>query len=410
MFSRNILPIVITGLALLLPFGNLFPFDLKGNLTTAYYGLEGREIGGSEDRRNLFYQYISLRSSEIGTEALSFGANFRFRGDASDGSSDENRTHFYSLYFDVGKVLPAGLRFRLGRQFLYSGVGTGHLDGLNTRIDPFPWLALTAWAGTQVRYKPEPEVTPWDEAAMWGGRVLIRQKGGTRAGVSFAHRKRGGELERRLLGFDMSTPALPWSNVYFKLDMDLELDRLRNTTLRVNPRLEGPLLLDLEYSRRSPSFRANSFFGIINYKAYDEIRVLPVYRLENGVRLEGEYSYVRYKENNTHRVRGGLSWEQFSGGLLYRDGYAGGRLGMYARVAGDLPMEMEGLFRLDYAKYNLVEGGSLDSESLVAIFRITRNLADRADFSVELQEGRNPAFDSDFRVFAKLTYRFQLRR
>ena len=119
---------------------------------------------------------------------------------------------------------------------------------------------------------------------------------------------------------------------------------------------------------------------------------------------------MRYINDHTHRLRGGVSWNGLSGGLLYRQGYAGGRFGGYASLRKDLPHDTEGLIQFDYAKFNLVEGASLRSESLVAIFRITKRFARGTRFMVEFQEGRNPAFESDSRVFAKLDYRFHFRR
>jgi hypothetical protein len=399
---RRVLPAICA--CLLLSVTELHASDFSGNFSTFYYGLEGRNVSGSVNRDNLFFQYASLRAADLGVDGLSLASSFRFRGDASDDAEDEGHTRIYSLYLD------AGLDLRLGRQFLYSGVGTGLLDGAKARLQPVSWLAFSAWAGTQVRYLAEPEVASWNEAAMWGGRILLSDKSGTRVGAGFLRRMRGGELERKLLGFDLATPEIPWADVYARLDVDLELDRLHNATVRVNPRYGGPFAIDLEYSRRLPSIPANSFFNFIDFKGYDEVRILPVYRLKNGVSVDGEYAYVHYHDGNTHRIRGGLSWEQLKAGLLYRTGYAGGRLGMYASVTGDLPMGMEGLFQLDYAKFNLVDGESLDSESLVAVFRITRDLAQSSSFAIELQEGRNPAFDSDFRVLARYNYRFRIKR
>lgn len=391
-------------------FTYLYPLDLTGNLRTSYYGLEGREPGGAKARNNLLYQSISLRATELGLQGLSLGANFRFRGDASDNLEGGGAARFYSLYLDIMDVLPAGLALRAGRQFLYNGVGTGHLDGLKSQIEPLPWLLLTGWVGTQARYGAEAKVASWNEAAMWGGRLLVKEKGGSRVGVSFGQRKRGGNLERKLLGFDVNSPRLRWADVYFKADIDLELDKLRNATLRVNPRIGGPLRLDIEYSRRSPTLSASSFFTIIEYEGYDEVRILPTYTMKNGLWMGGEYSYVRYRDDDTHRARGGVSWQGIGGGLLYRQGYAGGRFGGYASMRKDLPHEVEGLIQFDYVKFNLVEGGSLRAESLVAIFRLTKRMAGGSHFVIELQEGRNPAFESDFRVFARIDYRFNLRR
>jgi hypothetical protein len=217
-------------------------------------------------------------------------------------------------------------------------------------------------------------------------------------------------MERSLLGFDVTSSELHWLDLYVKLDWDLELDELRNTTVRGRPRMDGPLRLDLEYSRRAPTVRAGSIFGVINYRGYDEIRVLPTYALTGGLFLTGEYGYVRYESDNTHRVRGGMAYRGTAAGLDYRTGYAGGRLGVYGSVHGELYENLEGLFQLDYAKYSLIEGASLDDESLVAVVRLTRLLPAGLRTEVEAQIGRNPVFDSDFRIFAKIDYRFNIRR
>jgi len=390
-------------------FNPLSALDLTGNLKTSYYGLEGRDTDGSGDRKNLFYESVSLRSGDLGIRALSLGTNFRFRGDASGDPGEDIDTRFYSLYLNVADDLPADLDLRLGRQFLYSGVGTGHMDGLRARIEPASWITLTGWAGTQVRYGAESKVSSWDEASMWGGRVVFEEDGGSRLGLGFARRKRDGVLERKLFGVDVTSPAAPWFDVYLKFDVDLEKDELKDATVRLYPRFEGPFDLDFEYSRRSPNVIPTSFFSTFDYEGYDEVRVLPIYRIGEDLKLVCEYAFVKYDDDNTQRVRGGVSWRQLEGGMLYRRGYAGGKLGAYGSVEGKVPLDMEGTFKLDYAKFNLVDGESLRSESLVAVFRLTKRLNGGSSFIVEFQEGRNPVFDSDFRVFISMNYRFHLR-
>jgi len=408
LWMRSAITVLLT-LLLFLSFDTLLAFDLTGTLRTSYYGLEGRDADGSEDRMNLFYESISLKGRDLGTQALSFGANVRFRGDASGSSEDDINTRFYSLYLNVSDDLPAGVDLRLGRQLLYSGVGTGHMDGVRARIDPASWISLTGWAGTQVRYGAEAEVASWDEASMLGARAVFEADNGSRLGLGFAKRKRGGVLERKLFGVDVTSPAAPWFDIYLKLDVDLEQDELKDATVRLYPRIEGPLDVDFEYSRRTPNVLPTSFFSIVEYEGYDEVRIIPVYRLDEDLRIVGEYAFVKYEDDNTHRLRGGVNWRNIEGGMVYRQGYAGGKLGAYGSVRGKMPFEMEGTFRLDYAKFNLVDGESLRLESMVAIMRLTRRMTRDSNFVIELQQGRNPVFDSDFRVFLRLNYRFHLR-
>ncbi len=384
--------------------------ELSGNLRLSYYGFETFDGAGTLVNQNLFYPYVFLRGSDTGIDGLGFAANFRFRGDASGNLESDRNSRVYSLYTDVRDRLPLGVSLRFGRQFLYEGVGTGHLDGLKMDVGPVSWLRIAGWAGTQVRWSAPAEAAPWNESRMYGGRVVALPTEKTQASVGFTRRNRDRELERKLLGFDLTSSELRWIDIYFKLDWDLELDELRNTTVRGRPMLEGPFQIDLEYARRAPTVRAGSIFGIINYRGYDEVRVLPTYALAGGVLLTGEYGYVRYESDNTHRLRGGMAYRGTAAGLDYRTGYAGGRVGVYGSVHGELLENLDGLFQLDYAKYSLIEGASLDDESLVAVLRLTRFLPGGFRSEVEAQIGRNPVFDTDFRMFARLDYRFGIRK
>jgi hypothetical protein len=399
----------LAGVLLCTPSHSLYALDLTGNLRTQYYGFERLVPGGAQEENNLFFQSVSLRARDLGWEPLSLVTNLRVRGDAS-GNLEDGDTKIYSLYTELNDVLPAQFSMRLGRQFLYEGVGTGHFDGAKADVSPLPWLTLTGWAGTQVRWGAETTVAPWNEASHYGGRLLFDVREGTKAGLSYMRRMRDGRLERKILGADASSTALGWADVYFKAAVDLALEELRDAVVRVNPKLQGPLSLDLEYSRRTPRLAAGSFFTIIDAMPYHEVRVLPVYRLRNGVALSGEYGLVKYEGETTHRFRGGASWEGIAGGLHFREGYAGGRLGVYGSVRQDLPYDIEGLFQLDYAKYSLEEGESLESESLMAIARFMKPFARGANFVIELQEGVNPALDSDFRIYARIDYSFRIKR
>jgi hypothetical protein len=71
---------------------------------------------------------------------------------------------------------------------------------------------------------------------------------------------------------------------------------------------------------------------------------------------------------------------------------------------------VETFLQLDYARFALEEGESLESESLMAILRLAKPFAQGAKFVIELQEGVNPALDSDFRMFARIEYNFRVRR
>jgi hypothetical protein len=295
----------------------LFSFDLSGNLRTSYYGLERLMPDGVKERNDLFYQSLSLRARELGWKNLGLVTNLRFRGDAS-GNQEGGDTRIYSFYMELNEVLPGNFDMRLGRQFLYEGVGTGHLDGLRAEVDLLPWVSLTGWAGTQVRYGAEAKVASWNEASLWGGRLLFKVQKGTTAGLSFTRRMRAGHLERKIFGVDAASSALGWADVYFKAAMDVELEKLRDAVVRINPRLEGPLSLDLEYVRRSPRLPSSSFFNIIDAMSYNEVRILPTYKAGHGVILSGEYGFVKYEGESSHRLRGGVSWEGFSGGLHFR--------------------------------------------------------------------------------------------
>lgn len=387
----------------------LYSFDLSGSLRTSYYGLERLLPAGNEERNNLFYQSVSLRARGLGVKNLTLVTNLRFRGDAS-GNLENGDTHIYSLYAELNDILPGHAGMRVGRQFLYEGVGTGHLDGARAEVELLPRISLTGWAGTQVRYGAETTVASWNEASLWGGRLLVDVGKGTTAGLSYMRRMRSGSLERKILGGDASSSALGWAELYVKVAMDIELEQLRDAVIRATSKIEGPFGLDLEYSRRAPRIASSSFFNIIEAGKYDEVRLLPSYRAARGVMLSGEYGFVKYEGESTHRLRGGVSWQGFSGGLHFRQGYAGGRFGAYGSLRKDLPHDVEAYVSLDYARFALEDGESLESESFMAILSVAKRLREGARFVVDVQEGVNPAFDSDFRVLTRLEYNFRVRR
>jgi hypothetical protein len=383
------------------------PITLKGRLGTYIYSFEKFNPDASSEHLTLSYESINLSATNIGTSALSFHSYLRTLNNPDDDDQNSPSTKIYNLYLQLDDLVWDG-SVRLGRQFLYSGVARGKMDGIKVELAPHRDVAVTGFLGTQEPDDLSTKVDSWSSSNTWGGRVRVDHIPDTQIGWSYNQRSRNDEEEARLTGIDVRNRSISPLDIYGKFDWDLVAKRPSYLVVKASARIGPRLSLSGEFAHHNPQIRSNSILSVFRQKSYNQVRFRPYFQLTERLGLEGGYATVRYSEDSTHRLEGGVTFGRGSAGFIYRTGYGGTTGGGYGSLNLN-PRECL-LVRLyaNFQKHRTVEETSPLLESFVTSATFDSSKFDPLTLYLEVQEAWNPVLESDFRLFLRVNYRFRI--
>ncbi|MCX7834969.1 MAG: hypothetical protein N2450_02710 [bacterium] len=119
---------------------------IQSSIYTSVYSYQfvNATNSGSEDHLWLF-SGIRSQLSDLPLQS-SFNTHFQYRGNHADQFSESGDFHLYSAYWQYGQW-GSDTEFKIGRFFLYRGVGLGNIDGLEYTTDLSKYLGITVFGG-----------------------------------------------------------------------------------------------------------------------------------------------------------------------------------------------------------------------------------------------------------------------
>ena len=385
------------------------PFILKGRISTYLYSFEEQNPDTSSERQVLSYESFDLDCFDVGTSGLSFHSYLRTLNNPRENASDRPSTKIYNLYLQYDKLFWQG-NLRVGRQFLYSGVARGKMDGIKMDVTPVTGFSITGFLGTREPEGLSTKIDSWSSSNTWGARIRVDRITDTQVGWSFNQRSRGDEEEARLIGIDLRSRSIPRLDLYGKFDWDHIAKRTSYLVFRASSRIGPRLSLSGEFARHNPQIRSNSILSVFRQENYDQVRIRPYYRLTERLGLEGGYSVVGYHEDKTHRVDVGVNFGKGNAGVIHRTGYGGETTGGYGSLYLDLMKDLPVQLYANYQKYRTVEETSPLLESFVTSASFGYSGLEPLNLSIEFQEAWNPLVESDFRFFFRANYRLRVMK
>ncbi len=400
--------ILVLSLLSLFIFKNGQAVELKANISTCFNSYQTQDLYTEEKTSYLrAYQSFRFDLTELGTKDLSFHTYFRSTTDLLHENSTDPSTKIYNAYLNW-KNIKKVLDLRLGRQFLYAGVGNATMDGLRLDLKPKQKLQLTAYAGFQLpRYKWT-KIDTWEKSHIFGGEISTTYLKNTRLAVSYVQKEREKALEEHLIGINAA-------HLYKKLDFysqfyyNLVYKKVQNLTLRgACSRLWDKLYLSLEYQFRRPSIYSNSIFSVFKQESYSIFRFSGSYQLLRDLRFSSEYDLTLYESDNSARTRLGIEYAFIGLGVNFRRGYGGENNGVYGKLVYSLKRNLILSACADYGKYKLDEEQESTDESFILSSRLEWEPLRNFRFALELQDLRNKVKSYDFRFQGRASYRFGL--
>lgn len=410
--------------ALIVAFCDLHGQELRGRLSSTFYGFERAPGYEATSQHIRYYQTLDLSATKIAGRNLSLHLYGLANTDLRGNTVDDPRFWLYSAYlrydFPMGEV-------RLGRQRIFAGVGFGTLDGVFTRFGLLEKTELEAFAGLQMPLVHGVKLDSWNESHMLGGRLRSTGWQRTRLAVSFVQKSRArkvyllpGEytahrwllekisaLQQRRVGIDLwqQTGRAEWSG---RLDYDLLLNRLQRAEGNIRTRF-GKLEVGGDYIFRNPLVDGNSIFSVFSQKSSQEMAARLLYAFSREVGLFGRVAYLAFEEESSLRFAVGIRARGGTLGVAHQSGYGGDRWGL----TGDYHWRLDRRLWLHVSSnYSTYQEYGLDGEwehTLAEILGLTWLPARGLRVDMELQGLQNRHVDVDVRALLRVTYGFRTR-
>lgn len=259
------------------------------SLRSATYLFQTEDASGGEADEFRFYQSFAGGAWGLAGGRLSLRASGRFANapDQAWPGFETSRLHTGYLEARLGR----GLRARVGRQFLHSGVAGLTLDGAELTYGRRA-LTVSAWGGARAPWGQAFALGSLERDAAAGFRLGVAPGGAHRFAVSGAYRERDGAVAERPLGCEYVTTALRHVDALARVVRDLAGDRWARLELqgRWQAAAARPVVA-LQYVDRYPSVDAASWFARL--PDIERIRLLRASaRWERPSRCGGELEYV----------------------------------------------------------------------------------------------------------------------
>ena len=369
-----------------------------------------------------------------------------FSNDLNTGST----LRIFDLYADYKKTLFSS-DIRIGRQFVFAGVGRGPIDGVRLSLNGWKNGKLLLYAGTMAPAANPDNIDSWNESNIFGGELTAYYLLGNVMKFSFVRRSRKVEpfelsfprfgisslnqssLQRQAAGINIARSLSDNMSLYLRgdfgigegaFDKSVSMDR-GEIALTHNKR--NSHYLTLEFLNRKPLVYVNSFFS--NFSSLLRRSVSFDKKTAENLWLNSKIAFVIYgtssetERANSLRINSGFKFKSFSSGLIFRNGYGGDWLGLnagyYGQVMQSLSLRIDGEWSMfSLTSYDL--GNDKDESIAFSLrtginWRFNRHVSLDAELqslsqSIEWANISNTVLfagnDNEFRVFLKLNIWF----
>ncbi len=414
--------------------------------TESYDGIKRDHLRG--------FQSSTLRLRDVGKKRLNLKSYFYFTDDFSKDVNTGTTLRIFDLYADYKEALFSG-DIRLGRQFVFAGVGRSPMDGIRLTFNGWESGKLLLYAGTMAPATNPDEIDSWDESNIFGGELTSYYLLGNVMKFSFVRRSRKVEpfelrfpsfgisslnpssLQRQAAGVDIARFLSDNISLYLRgdfgigegaFDKNISLGR-GEIVLTHNKR--NSHYLTLELLNRKPLVYVNSFFSRFSsmLRRSNELSVSFDKKTAENLWLNTKIAFVNYgksdggESSNSLRINGGFKFKSFSSGLIFRNGYGGDWLGINAGYYGNVMKSVSLRIDGDWSLFSLTSydlGDDKDESSAFSLrtglnWRVNRRVSLDAELqtlsqSIEWANISNTVLftgnDNEFRAFLKLNLWF----
>ncbi len=345
-----------------------------------------------QSQQNDFYQGLQLKLMPKKYTNLYFTGYMRF---AHRGVPTEWENRYYNgyIHWQSGKNR---LRLRLGRQFLYSGVMNGTMDGLLLSAAPGKNIRIKLFGGTE-SFKHR------QDSSILGGYFSYRAFRQMKIAVSYFQKNRSNQTIWQLGGISMNGKIQ--SGLYYngQFDYNFQTSSYQGMRYRLTYYVRK-WSFTAEYNNQKPRIYADSYFRIFEIEAFSQFRSGVTYQI-NRYQLGLYLVNTLYDEDisNQLQLTAGGNWGLI--GLIYKNGFGGDNAGVFGEIRYPI---LANLYLHLFSSYYNFQRQTLDiSEDATAFsggleYRLKRQFRIQA----EIQESINSYYKNDLRSLLRISYFF----
>ncbi len=301
----------------------VFPFpavsyDLTGRISSDIYAYQG--TNGDHIRPYFRFQGDMLAWRAEEGRSLRFHTSLRWTSDFADKLTSDPELFIYDAYAHLSE-LPTWVDLYVGRQFVYTGIGSALIDGGRLHFRRTKNLSFNIFGGSSVSSEDPDKVRSLDDDLMLGGHFIARPGRSTKLGLSWMLRRRDGYQSFHRAGIDVDQLLGP-AEMYGRVSYNAAGSRLAEILARAVFR-PGAWYVSGEYLWREPSVRSNSIFTLVDFERYQTGRVEARRRVWRQLSVLANVQATLSGDEDTWYTGIGFSAPVVSLTWIHQTGYAG---------------------------------------------------------------------------------------
>jgi hypothetical protein len=379
-------------------------FELNGRISSDLYAYRGVEDDHLRPYLRFYGDMLAWRT--MTGRSLRLHTSLRWTSDLSDKLPSDPELFVYSAYAHLAKFLPQ-TDMLIGRQFVYTGVGSALMDGGSIHFRRYQNLSLNLFGGSTVSSEdPEQIQSPGDHLVV-GGRFTARPDKATRMGLSWMLRRRDGDESFHRIGFDAGRFIGP-GEIYGRTSYNAIDHRLAEILARATYR-PGKWYFSGEYYWREPFVASNSIFTLIDFERYQIGRLEARRRVWKSLSLVTHIQTDFTGDDDIWRAAFGFSTPRLSLLWIHQTGYGGDNDGISGHANVALSERWSCYASANLYRYRV----QLEQLKRSDAYASTVGVRWRANWGITIQaEGqylRNAVFKDDGRFLLRIIKEFSLR-
>lgn len=430
---------ILTPIFLLFFIATLQSQTVNFRFSTSFYSWRTADTLGSNPNYTTHVRGYQNLLFDANYKQIGINFNLQTEEDVVKKIGDGFNYRFYNLYIRGSNLFNA-LDFKLGRHYVFAGVGKGAIDGLSFKIKAGKKkeLQLTGYGGllTPLNYDFEnySQIKLKDNYLI-GGMLTYYGVKDLAVSLSYMNKRRkpvpytANRLDSlfntkevlididskadQLAGFDFSYSYGLKYYISGKAYYDLNFKKFSRGEAIVKASPMNNLWVNASYTYTEPQLSYNTIFWVFEHKRYQELGIGADYLLKKTYNLYAKFGTVIFKEKDIDKEISNTSFKLDVGfnhpnyGLSYTRyfKYAGESDGVYGYYAREiLKSKLSCNLSLAYSRYRISEFSTEKVNSFSGMLGLT--LRPIPQFSVDVQGQLiiNRIYKTDTRLFVGLNY------
>ncbi len=351
----------------------------------------------NEQRQVELAEYLRLSVTNIDKEGkASLYGYGRVTQDLNNGEGSTSRLYYlYGEYRDLFDKVD----FRLGRQFVNSAAGTAIIDGGQVDLKNVGPVAFSAFAGRDVQFDMEDEVSQGGDMAFGVAAYLSGLKN-TDLELSWFRKLDDWYIARDILGASFKQYLFNSVRLYGNTRYDVVAETFNEVLAGVKYFPTSNLVLTGEWYQSYPTFDTTSIYSVFAVDRYQEAVFRADYTVNDKIALNGGYTFQIFEGgDNGHIYQLGCTLrplEPLQIDLQYdnNQGYNGSTHGIIADAYYDVTKSLQLAGGIAYDVY---DRESIDNSEIARVYwgggkyRIAKNMA----ASLRVENNVNDQYSSD---------------